>query len=144
VTTHTDAHTLATAYLHAEEHEDLAALRQLFAPNPTIRNAANPPASGPTALEDFACSFWERTSRRHFELIDTAADGHDTYALATAELTFNTGVAFGPHTTTAPIDVHLVIALRFHLDGDGLVDQLDIHHETTTAARLAAQGPRQR
>lgn len=139
----TNPTTLAQAYLDAETDEDLPGLQSLFAAATTIRNAANPPDSGPGALERFASSFWERTERRRFHLVDAARDGDDVYALADAEITFRAGTTFGPITAEAPVDVNLVVALRFHLDAVGLVDELDVHHETTTAAVRAAatRGP---
>lgn len=134
------AATLVQHYLEAEQNADLRMLASLFAAHPTIRNAAAPEASGETALQAFAESFWERTERRAFTLIDAASsdDGHSIHAVATASIRFGVGVAFGPHVTAAPIDVEMVVGLWFHLDEQGDVDVLEVHHETSTAPRLAA------
>lgn len=135
----TIARTIVERYLEAEATEDLLSLTALFAAEVTVRNAANPPDAGPGAVERFALSFWDRTTTRSFELTDTAIDDDgNIFSFGSATITFRAGATFGPVAAKAPFTVTLPLALRLHVDEAGLVDELDVHHETTTAVLLAA------
>lgn len=135
--THTPTE-LVQSYLRAEELEQLNKLLALFDPNASVRNAAIPLDTEPGAVERFARSFWDRTEHRSFHLRDVAVTDNVVFARADATIRFRQGAAFGPITAADAFTIRLPFALRLELNGHGLIGHLDIFHETTTAARLAA------
>lgn len=138
VLTNPEARTLVEDYLRGEEEGDLARIEQHFAPVHTITNAAVPAVTSDSALREFCESFWSRTSNRRFDLIDTAVSPGRVFAFCAGTIGFKEGAAFGPVTAIRDFEVSLPVGLVFGIDGDGRVESLHVHHETTTAARLAA------
>ncbi|MEY2591515.1 MAG: hypothetical protein QOJ67_3499 [Acidimicrobiaceae bacterium] len=137
----TNSHTpaqLVRRYLRAEEIEELDELLDLFDPDASVRNAAVPFDDEPGAVERFARGFWDRTERRTFVLHDVAVTGKVVFARADATIRFRQGATFGPITAVDAFTITLPFALRFELNASGLIAHVDIFHETTTAARLAA------
>lgn len=134
---HTPAE-LVHRYLRAEEFEQLDELLALFDPDASVRNAAVPLDDQPGAVERFARDFWDRTKRRTFQLRDIAVNGDVVFARADATIRFREGATFGPITAVEAFTITLPFALLFELDAHGLISHVDIFHETTTAARLAA------
>jgi hypothetical protein len=129
---------LVHRYMRAEELEQIDELLELFDPQASVRNAAVPLDDEPGAVERFARSFWDRTERRAFELRDIAVIDDIVFARSDATIRFRKGATFGPITAVDAFTITLPFALRFEINAHGLISHVDIFHETTTAARLAA------
>jgi limonene-1,2-epoxide hydrolase len=116
---------------------DLGCLTQLFAENPTIKNAAFPLDRGAEAPRRLLENFFSRTCARHFQMTGYAESGDLVFASWIGLLTFVGQV--GNIALSAPLPVCLAGVDEFHFR-DGLIDHLGIIHETTT---LAVQAQRQ-
>jgi len=137
-----NSHSRIGAYFHAEERGDIEAVVALCAEDVIVRNAANPPQHGKEGARAYVASFSDRTTRRRFDVLSVAGHGDVVYARWKADLSFRAGVAFGPVTTVRPFDLTLEGICRFKLDADGLFREIDVHHETTTAMRMAQEASR--
>lgn len=122
--------------LNAGEIDDLLAL---FAPSPFIRNAANPPMSGPMAARTLLMDFFERTRSRTFNLLDAAENDRQVFAAWTAELTFRKGARVGELALPFDVTVPLRGIDRFKLDDADRIVELDIVHETTSVPRVIGE-----
>jgi hypothetical protein len=135
-----EARKLVQTYFDAESAGNVEDVVALFCANPVIRNAANPPLSGPDAPRKFCEDFYARTQRREFRVLGVAEEGLEIYAWWEGTLTFKAGVRFGDITTSRPFSVTLRGVCRFELDAQNRkILELDVFHETTTAAMLARE-----
>lgn len=129
---------LVEQYLEAEENERLPELLGLFDESVIVHNAANPVDAEPGAVERFARSFWDRTEDRSFVLDDVGISEDNVFALVEATLRFRKGSTFGAIIAAEAFTITLPVAIRFRVNTNNKVTELDIFHETTSAARLAA------
>lgn len=116
---------------------DVDALVVLFAEEPLIRNAANPPLTGSDAARRLLEDFFSRTVARHFDVIDSAATDNEVFAAWTASLTFRRGITIAGVTLPSDVEVPLRGAERFVVGADGRITELHIVHETTSVAQAA-------
>lgn len=138
---HNNASRVISEWFEGLNTTDLPRLIALFAPAPRIRNAANPPIAGPDAANKLLSEFFARTTSRHFEVVDWAAEGGQVFAYWTGTLTFPEGLKIADMVLPHELSVPLRGVERFKLDNSGKIVELDIIHETTSllqAARAAA------
>jgi hypothetical protein len=129
--------TIISDWFEGLEKSNLERLVKLFSPHPRICNAANPPAEGRDVARQLLTDFFTRTSARRFNVRHAAeGDGH-VFAAWDGELTFRPGVRVADVTLRSPLTIQLRGVERFQLDGNGLIEQVDIIHETTTLPRAA-------
>jgi hypothetical protein len=128
---------VVTAWFAGLKTGDLEELVSLFAPDPRIKNGAQPLLVGPGAARRLLTDFFERTSARCFEVIDAAEGEGQIFAAWTAELTFRKGIQIADVVLPAELVVPLRGIERFELDSTGRIVALDIVHETTSVVVAA-------
>jgi hypothetical protein len=134
-----DFRRLVNDYFAAEESGDVEAVVALCAPDVVIRNAAQPAEYGREGARQFASSFKARTEERRFKVL-AVADEHDVcFAWWEGKITFKEGVAFGAVVAKRPFQITLQGVCRFKVDSHGLVEELDVFHETTSAVLRAQE-----
>lgn len=130
---------LIRAYFDAEEKGDVETIVGLCASDVVIRNAAQPPQFGLDGAREFATSFRDRTSRRHFDVLAVAHEGSVAFAWWSCALTFKSGVSFGAVVTREAFDIDLEGVCRLAVDGDGKIRELDVVHQTACVMAKAIQ-----
>jgi ketosteroid isomerase-like protein len=126
-------------YFDAEERGDVEGVVDLCDDGAIVRNAAQPPQHGKTGVREYVSLFKSRTERRTFRLLAIAEEGSVVYAWWDADLVFKAGISFGPVVTNRPFQTRLQGVCRFKFAPSGLVEELDVVHETSSVARIASQ-----
>lgn len=129
---------LVECYFDAESRGDVDAVVALCAPDVIVRNAAQPSQHGLEGVRGYVTGFRDRTAERAFRVL-SVADGSDVvFAAWQARLVFKAGISFGAIVPRRPFSVDLTGICRFRLDREGRVTELDVYHETTSAAQRAS------
>jgi hypothetical protein len=136
--------TLLNDWFRGLNSGSISELVALFAESPVIRNAANPPTSGPAAARTLLTDFFNRTRSRTFTIVDAAENNDDVFAAWTAELVFRAGAQIGDLTLPCDVPVRLRGIERFRLDQAFRIVELDIVHETTSVPRALGDAARTR
>lgn len=100
----------------------------------TVKNAANPAATGPTAMADTIAGLFERTESVKFTVRSMAEIGNIVMADWTAVFTFADGAVLnGQRTRKFRTPVEGIDVFTF--DSDGYIVDCQIVHETASVAR---------
>ena len=107
-------------------------LSQLFIRYPWIRNGGDGPMQGSDAPQRLLRELFERTSSRHFTIIDAAYEDRQLFVRWDGNVTLAAGFRLGSVTLSKPAILNLRGIKRFQLDARGRIEQLEIVHDVVS------------
>lgn len=124
-------------YFELEEQGDVEGVVDLCSPTIVVVNAANPIQFGKEGVRQYVQTFKDRTTQRKFKVGTISIQNDNVMVWWEAKITFKAGIEFGAVKAMEEFDADLKGICRFRFTVDGLIAELDVFHETTSALILA-------